>query len=286
MSGRPLFCVLLGAGALAGCDGLAVTSFGGTNMALQLRGSGVSAPGQHLEMWGRNSNDDILRIGYQLTPGQPEVYGFMIRTAVSLTDPCMINDSGYLLTDPRAYPGNIVAAGIVQTPDEQAKRITLLIRYVTSVSQGGLQTSSLLLTMPYDATPEPMLAADAGPGARTQACNAYWNASPYAYTPAPLTLSAPTHGVTMGAVDYSTSVPQDSFGSIDFTSLYDLRDLQEFWLTVESKPPGAVDPLHRGPSYLEGKRVQRGDGTLNFDLTGSDPAVTGSLVLILPQSGA
>ena len=268
-----------------GCQSLIVTPFSGTNVALELKGSGVSQPGQHLEMWGRNSHNDILRLGYREAPTEPEIFGFMIRIAVTPDDPCMINDTGYLITDPRAYPGDVTADGVTQTPAEQAMAISVLIRQVTAVGIGGQQQTSLLLAMPYDATPEPQIPTDATAAQRRAACMAYWAASPYAYTPAPLTLTQPQHGMAIGSVDYSTSAPLDSFSTIPFVTFYDLSDLQEFWMTVESVPPESVDVKNRGPAYLQGTRVQRGDGTLNFDLTGSDPAISGSLLLILPQNG-
>jgi hypothetical protein len=281
MSGGVRAAVLVAVAALAGCDNhFIVSAFAGTNLVLELRSAPVTAAGQHLEMWGRNRNDDIVRIGYRLEPGQPQLYGFMIRAAVDPGDPCMINDAGYLLTDPRAYPSDVTEAGVVQTPAEQALQITLRIRQVVAVSVGGLQTSSLLLTMPYDTTPAVVVAADATPAARRQACLGYWAASPYAYTPSPLTLTAPIHGTTMGPVDYVTSVPQATFNSIDLTTLYDLGNLEEFWMTLESKPPEAVDPLHRGTPYLQGRRAERGRGTVNFDLTG-DGGVSGGLLVIL-----
>lgn len=277
--------MLVALGGATGCESLAVPTFTGTNLTLQLKGSGPTQPGQHLEMWGRNDNNDILRIGFRVAPTQPEILGFMIRPAVTLTDPCMIADNGYLLTDARAYPNTITENGVKQTPSQQAGQITTLIRQVISMSAGGIQTSNLLLTMPYDATPVPSIPADAAPADRIAACKAYWDAGPYTYTPAPLTLTAPAHGMTMGPVDYSTSVPLNSYSGIPFVTLYDLSNLEEFWITVETVPPDKVDPQHRGAVYLEGKRVMRGDGTLNFDLSSSDPAVSGSLLLIMSQSG-
>jgi hypothetical protein len=279
-----LVAVVAGIGP-TGCQSLNVAPFSGTNLSLELKGAGVSQPGQHLEMWGRNSDNDIVRIGYRVSPTAAEIFGFMIRIAVTPTDPCMINDTGYLITDGRAYPGNVSAAGVTQTPAEQAMAISVIIREVTAVSLGGEQQTNLLLAVPYDATPEPQIAVDATAEARRTTCNAYWAASPYAYTPAPLTLTQPLHGLALGPVDYSTSAPLDTFSTMPFESFYDLSNLQEFWITVESVPPGSVDPQHRGPAYLQGNRVQRGDDTINFDLTGSDPSVSGSLLLVPPQSG-
>jgi hypothetical protein len=268
-----------------GCQSLDVSPFAGTNASLELKGSSVSQPGQHFEMWGRNSDNDILRIGYRATPTATQIFGFMIRIAVPPTDPCMINDSGYVVTDPRAYPGNITVAGVTQTPTEQAEAISVIIREVTAVSLGGQQQSNLLLATAYDATPEPQLTTDATPAERRAACNAYWAASPYSYTAAPLTLTDPMHGMALGPIDYSTSAPLNSFSTMPFVNSYDLSNLQEFWITLESVPPESVDPLNRGPAYLQGNRVNRGNDTINFDLTGSDPSVSGSLLLIPAASG-
>jgi hypothetical protein len=273
--------LLASALTLAACDDLVVRPFSGTNMVLDLIGAQETAPGTHLEMWGRDGNGDLLRIPYRLAPGQDQQYGFIIRTAVSLADPCMINDTGYRITDARAYPKSTEAAGVVQTPEQQAGQIVLRIRQITAADHGGLQMSSLLLTMPwFDATP-PAVADDATPDVRRAACKAYWDTSPFAYTGAPLTLAAPIHGTTMGPVDYTTASPMQTFNNIGLVSLYDLGDLQEIWFTVESVAPEAVDVLHRGPVYLQGYRTQRGRYAVNFDLAG-DNNVSGSLALILP----
>jgi hypothetical protein len=263
---------------LGGCDDLAVKEFAGTNLQLQLRGSAVTPPGQHLEMWGRNRNDDILRIGYRLSSGQPQLYGFQIRIGIDPADPCIINDSGYLVTDPRAYPKAIDFGGVVQSPEQQALQIQLRIQQITALSVGGMQTSSLLITAPYDTTVAPVIAAGATPAERRSACEAYWAQSPWAYTPDPLIISQPRHGATMGPVYYATASPQASYDGIYLTSLLDLDDLQEFWITTEQGGPADVDRLHRGPVYLQGYRVERGRGYVNFDLTG-DGAVIGSLVV-------
>jgi hypothetical protein len=274
------FAILITVASVAGgCDDLRVKEFAGTNLQLQLRGSVVTPPGQHFEMWGRNHNNDILRIGYRLNVGSPQIYGFMVRVAIDPSDPCMINDTGYLLTDPRAYPDTSTAGGVVQTPEEQALAIKLRIQQITGVSVGGMQTSSLLLTMPYDTSTPPPVPASATAEQRRAACEQYWAGSPFAYTPGPLTITQPTHGTTMGPIYYATALPQNSYDGIYLTTLYDLDDLQEFWLTVESVPPEQVDLLQRGPTYLQGYRVERGLGYLNFDLT-SDGGVNGSLLVV------
>src|SRR5436189_4678152 len=149
---RGCACVfLLATTALAGCNALTVHPFVGTAMLLDLDGAATSQPGQHFELWGRNDQDDIIRISYLV--GSDEQVGFQIRLAIDPKDPCVINDSGYLLTDPAAYPTTTNLGGVIQTAEEQALQVVNRIRQVTSVDLGGMQSSSLLLAMPYDDTP-------------------------------------------------------------------------------------------------------------------------------------
>src|SRR5437764_1700068 len=99
--------------ASLGCDTLTVRSFAGAVMQFTI--SGVTAqtltPAQHLELWARTQYDDIVRIEgyYDLANGKSSP-GLMIRQAISLKDPCMIdgyyfadNPNGNLLTSPAAY---------------------------------------------------------------------------------------------------------------------------------------------------------------------------------------
>src|SRR5204863_162836 len=79
-------------------DALTVHPFLGTAMLLDLDGAATSQPGQHFELWGRNDQDDIIRISYLV--GSDELVGFQIRIGIDPNDPYLINDSGYLLTDP------------------------------------------------------------------------------------------------------------------------------------------------------------------------------------------
>src|SRR6266542_4433192 len=100
--------------AVTGCD-LQVKPFTGTLIALDIGGADtLLLPTQHLEMWGRNANDDIIHISYlinQNLPDEDEQYGLQLRQAVDASDPCMINDTGYVLTDARAYPTAVVLGG-------------------------------------------------------------------------------------------------------------------------------------------------------------------------------
>jgi hypothetical protein len=265
---------ILALAAVSGCA-LQVKPFTGTVIALDIGGADTALlPTQHVEMWGRNANDDIIRISYlidQGLPDQDEQYGLQLRQAVDATDPCMINDTGYLLTDARAYPTSVVQAGVAQSPEQQAAQMMLRIRQVTSVAVGGLQPSSLLVTMPFDPTPRPAIAADAAPDARKQACNDYWGKGRYVYTGNPAELPEPVHGVSLGAITYVTTSPSASYSEITITSPYDLSNLEEVWFTLEYVPPAEVNPFSRGPVWLRSvPDPNMGRSFLTFQLTGDD----------------
>jgi hypothetical protein len=279
LRGRCVYAFVLAAIALAGCDTLTVHPFLGTAMILDLDGAAPSQPGQHIELWGRNDHDDIIRLSYLV--GSDEQRGFQIRLAIDPKDPCVINDTGYLLTDPAAYPATTNLGGVVQTADEQALQVVNRIRQVTSVDLGGMQSSSLLLAMPYDETPWPTVASNAAAADRLAACQDYWKKSPYSYTPDPAQLGTPMHGALLGPVDYQTSIPQQRFEDIYLDSPYDLGNLRELWLTLETVPPANVDPAHRGATWLLGTRSDVGRGAINFSLKGNN--VSGSIALITEQ---
>jgi hypothetical protein len=266
---------------IGGC-GLGVQPFAGTSIALDISGAGATPAGHHLEMWGRNQNNDLFRISY--TVQSTELWGLTIRPALSATDPCIINDTGYLLTDARAYPTSVIWGGIPQTPQEQAMQATTRIQQLTSTSEGGLEPSTLLVVTPYDATPLPPVATDAGPDTRKAACDGYWGASTWSYTGNPLLVGKPLHSTLLGAIDYTTAFPMEAFTDIALTSSYDLSNLREIWFTDESVPPAMVDPAHRGPVWIEGTLTAAADagrGVLHFELAGN--GVSGSMALIFTQ---
>jgi hypothetical protein len=270
--------------AIGGCS-LDVTPFVGTTIVLDIAGASATRPGEHLELWGRNNNNDIFRVSYRLQDN--ELRGFSIRPALQLEDPCSINDTGYLLTDSRAYPMSQLWGGVVQTPEEQAIQALTRIKQLTSVADGGIQPSTLLAMTPYDETPPPMLSANVTGAERHVACQAYWAASPYSYSGNPFSWGAPLHGSILGAIDYTTSLPQQRFSDIALTSPFDLRDLVEVWFTREQVPPNQVDPLRRGPVWMLGTRVpdfNAGRGATNFELTGDGVSGTMSLIFPEPQS--
>ena len=97
---------LLPLAASVGCDALTVRSFAGTVMQLTI--SGVTAQSipanQHLELWARTQYDDIVRVSgyYDFADGKTTT-GLMIRQAISLDDPCMID--GYYFANGATQDG-------------------------------------------------------------------------------------------------------------------------------------------------------------------------------------
>src|SRR5690242_7917380 len=107
-----------------GCD-LQVRSFAGAVMAMTLSGATPTPAGQHLELWVRNEHDDVLRINGMFDLQNPDnpsrterlvPYGLVIRPAITMDDPCMIDAQGHLLVSADAYPGDTHYAGVTQTP--------------------------------------------------------------------------------------------------------------------------------------------------------------------------
>src|SRR5258706_14070066 len=131
---------------LAGCDALTVRTFAGTIMKLSITANDVTAPGDHLEMWARDQNDNIVRLDAIYDAAHfRSAYGVQIRLTVDPNDPCMIVTDphsaayGEPLTSPRAYPKTVTVNGVPQTPEQQAQQVINRIKQVTSTNLGGLQ---------------------------------------------------------------------------------------------------------------------------------------------------
>jgi hypothetical protein len=278
--------------ALGGCN-LTVHSFAGAVISMTLAGAPVTPAGQHYELWARNGNDDVIRL-----PGIVEVqdprdprtserllpYGFFIRPAMTMDDPCMIDGLGNLLVTANAYPAPTDFAGVSQSPDEQAEAVRSHIADITATSSCdgsgedpryhcGRQASTVLGLFPYEIVTDAGLATMIAPtmppvpfaaaaADRLAACQSYW-ANPLAYTPNPLQLSAPAHGAVWGYVTYVTLSPPAGYQSIRIDVPVDLRGLRELFITVE---PDQVDPLHRGPVLLDGTPQVGGQGVVHFEL--------------------
>lgn len=258
--------------ASLGCDALTVRPFAGTVMQFALSGAKITPPGQHLELWARNQYNDIIRINpyYDFAKGLTS-NGLMIRQAISLQDPCIIDDNGNLLTSAAAYPTTITQNGIVQTPDQQAQqirdRITQLSTNKTIVTGGPL-----LAVLPYDPTPPPSIPDTATAQDRLAACKAY---APYAgmgddltYVANPLQLTAPRHGAIYGFVKFASITPAQNYDGFRIDTPINLKGVQEIFFTIEGPN---VDPKKRGPLYLISTLTRGGRGVVHFDLTSADP---------------
>ena len=260
--------------ASLGCDALTVRSFAGTVSQLTFNATGLSATtipaGQHLEFWARTQYNDIVRIPgyYDLQKGLSSP-GIMIRQAISLDDPCMIDSyygdkkgAGNLLTSPDAYPATVSSGGVTQTNQEQAQQIINFIHQVTdntTITTGG----PLLAILPYDANTEPSIPTDATPTDRKMACDKYFNASPNTYIPNPYQLTAPLHGFIYGFVEFTSTVPVQAYNGFRIDSPINLKGVQEIFFTVENDN---VDPTNRGPLFLISELTPGGRDIVHFDL--------------------
>lgn len=271
-----LFASLLPLVASAGCDALTVRSFAGTVM--QFTFDGITAqtipPNQHLELWARTQYDDIVRVPgyYDLANGKSSP-GIMIRQAISLKDPCMIdgyyfpkNPNGNLLSSPAAYATAVSSGGVTQTPEQQAQQVIDRINQLTtnvSIASGG----PLLAVLPYDASAPPSLPDTATSEERRTACNAY-TADPLAYVPNPFQLTAPLKGFIYGFVKFLSVTPPSDYDGFRIDSPLNLKGVQEIFFTLEGNN---VDPMNRGPLFMTSKRTQDGIGVVHFDLIHADP---------------
>jgi hypothetical protein len=263
-----------------GCDALTVHPFAGTVAQLTLSGATVTPPGQHLEVWARDQYNDIIRLNpyfietQQLAVEQSTAFGLMIRPALPLDSPCMIDSKGNLLTSAAAYPTTIMAAGVTQTPDQQAAAVVGRIKQVNPAS------GPLLAILPWDKAPEPIIGPNALPDQRLATCKAYESPNtPTTYVPNPLQVTAPIHGTVYGFVSFSTVTPATNYDGYRLDMPVSLKGVQEIFFTVEGD---TVDPKHRGPLYLVSTRTTGGNDVVHFDLTpppGSMAAIAGTAAL-------
>jgi hypothetical protein len=270
--------LILFACTLPGCDALTVHPFAGSVLALTIRQdatTGPSAAGHHLELWARDASNDILRVQlFYDSADYMTTFGVAVRQAISLDDPCVIDEHGNLLVSPAAYPSTVDVGGVLQTPDEQAQSIRNRIAQLTA-PPSGIEPTNLLALVPYDPTPLPVVAADAAPGERLAACHAYWAASALTYTPNPLQVTSPIHGTVYGFLSYVTGTPPTDYDGLRFDSPIDLSGIVELFFTDE---PDAVDPAHRGPLYLASTPTPGGNGVLHFDLNGPHASGTATVI--------
>jgi hypothetical protein len=296
----PRLALLLWPGLLGGASGCSLSAppFAGSVLALTLSTTTRTAPDEHIEIWARTEFDDVIRIDHLFTaPGGQDAlrsrYGFVIRNAIDMGDPCMIDvETGALLTTAEAYPSAVTILGVPQSPEEQAAAVRARIAQVTSASNCddatpphcGRQGSNLLAAIPFGPTTiaPPDLPRTTPPSERRRACLDYWASSALAYTPNPSQLIAPLHGTVTGFFDYITQLPVAGYGAIRVDSSVALRGIRELFMTVERHTPGSgsdgVDPLRRGPLFVRGVPSTRsGRDVTHFELTG--PTVSGSATI-------
>lgn len=290
------FASLLPLCASVGCDALTVRSFAGTVMQFTI--SGVTAQtltaNQHLELWARTQYDDIVRVNgyYDLGAGKT-ANGIMLRQAISLKDPCMIdgyyfanNPNGNLLTSPAAFPTSISQNGVTQTPADQAQqvidRIDQLAGNPTAVPAGA----PLLAVLPYDANVPPALPDATSSADRRAACDAYVAASDLTYIPNPYQVTAPLHGFVYGFVKFVSVTPPANYDGFRIDSPLNLKGVQEIFFTIEGPN---VDPKNRGPLFMTSTKTQGGVDVVHFDLThaagdpGQSASGTAALLVDLDQ---
>ena len=260
-----------------GCDALTVRPFAGTVSQLTLSGAQVTPPGQHIELWARDQYNDIIRLNpYYDETNALTTPGIMIRVAMPLDSPCMIDAKGNLLTSAAAYPTSVTIGGVTSTPDEQAAAVVQRINQLNPSAPGPL-----LAIIPWDTTPDVVVAPNATPDERLAACTAYEKASPNTYVPNPLQVTAPLHGSVYGFVSFSTNVPPANYDGYRLDMPVSLKGIQELFFTIEGN---SVDPNARGPLYLVSTRTPGGNDAVHFDLTpppGSMATVAGTAALFV-----
>ncbi|MDB4968936.1 MAG: hypothetical protein JWN44_4625 [Myxococcales bacterium] len=256
------------AGSL-GCDALTARSFAGTVLTFTASGIGITPPGMHLELWARNATDDIIRIDsfYDQT-AYKTAYGLMVRQAISLDDPCMIDAEGNLLTTKDAYKETVtLPGGVTQTPEEQAKQVRDRINQLAPAG-----AAPLLAVLPYDPTPPPVIPAGATAKERLDACQAYEMNDKF-YVSNPYQITAPPNGAVYGFVSYTTLSPPANYNGFRLDTPINLRGVQELFFTLEG---ANVDPLNRGPLFMTSTLDQGGRDVIHFSLLHADPAGTAS----------
>src|SRR5689334_1024230 len=92
--------------AAAGCDRFNVVPFAGAKIQMNVAGAKATPAGQHLELWARDGDEQLLRVVTgSATDDQVDPQGiaptrqgvYVIKQAVDLADPCMIDQAGHLL---------------------------------------------------------------------------------------------------------------------------------------------------------------------------------------------
>lgn len=295
--------------AATGCD-ITVRPFEGTVLQIEMSTSSPLPSGEHLELWARTAHDDIARINARFEfedkrglgrPTEPiYAYGLIIRPAITMDDPCIIDSQGRRLTHPEAYDKPVTVHGITQSPEEQAAVVRTRIAQLTQSSfcdpslpppNCGAQIATLYAVLPYALPGEPpipdppVIPPTASPEERLNACRAYWASSRIAYTPNPAQLTAPLHGAVWGYLPFQSQMPVSAFTGFRLDSNVNLNGLRELFLTRETIDAAdsaagrldGVDAHARGPIYLQGYPDRGGNWVVHFSLLG--PTASGTAVL-------
>jgi hypothetical protein len=269
----PLWALCWGS---SGCD-LAVPAFRGTRIAMTLNNLPPTPAGDHLELWARDGQENIVRL--DAGPG----VAYAIAPVVSFTDPCAIDAQGNLVWTPPAQR-DCFGHPCVDDAERQraAEAIELRMRQLIE-----FQAPILVFTHWDDAAASRPAFDETLPAAvRLAQCRDYWNRSPRAYSGNPVQLTAPIHGEFLGALDFvSTTETGQLAGGIQFSTDYELRDVRELWLTETAARVVDVDPDQidcqaspetcRGRIVVQGNRQLVGRGTVHFELAAPSGASGG-----------
>jgi hypothetical protein len=248
--------------ATLGCDALSVNSFAGAVMQFTLQNAPATAAGTHLEIWARDVNGDIVRLKpyYQENKGLSQP-GFIIKPAITLTDPCVTDGSGHLLVSAEAYPSSVTSAGITQTPEQQAQSIR---NRIVQLNPPGVDP--LLAVLPYSSVGDPVFDADVTPVVRQTKCNDLAAMDPNFYIAQPSQITAPIHGAVFGFIHFQTLNPPANYDGFRFDVPENLRGVQELYFTTESVGIADVDPKNTGPLYVDSQPALGGRDIVQFTL--------------------
>jgi hypothetical protein len=292
-SGSARLVLLVGIVGASGCDALSAHTFAGAiiSMTMTLSSQQPEPTGEHLELWARDANNDIIRVdGIVDSSARTSAYGLQVVLAVDPADPCMIVTDkgspayGELLVSPKAYPTKVRINGVDQSPAQQAQQVRNRIAQVTAAALGGQQSSSLMAMVAYTDTVNPAAAlpTDAPGKDRAAACEQFWR-DPLTYTGNPAQLTAPLHGVSYGFTNYVTPSPPSGFDAIRLDTPVNLRGLRELWMTIETVPTAQVKPTERGALFMASTPAPGGGGVVHFDLAGPSGAGAATLYVDLDQ---
>jgi hypothetical protein len=280
------FASLLPLGTSFGCDALTVNAFSGAviSMTISAQRPDLTQPplpaGQHLEIWARNANNDIILIqayydesNHCLDTNGPCAWpGIMFVPAVDPNDPCLIDNNGNLLTTAAAYPGPVTINGVTQTPDQQAKQVIDRINQLNNH-----EGRTLFAVVPFDGNaPQPPFDT---PQDRLTACTNYRNLNPRTYIPNPYQITAPVHGQYFGSLTFISVNPPTDYDGIRIDTPMNLKGIQELIFTIEDNK--TFNPkagwLKHGPIYLDSVMVPGGRDIPHFTLVGNGNGASGDV---------